>query len=90
LSMVVGHAPIILPAVTGVRIQFSRAAYGPLILLHLSVLVRVVSDLVGWINFRAASGILTIIALACYALTLIATTSLKSREALKNAARFNV
>ncbi len=74
LSMVFGHAPIILPAVTGVRLRFSGWAYGPLALLHASVALRVVSDLCGWVEPRAASGIVTVLALAGYAATLTAAT----------------
>lgn len=85
LSMIFGHAPIILPAVTGIRIQFSRMSYIPLALLHLSILIRVVSDLVGWTEYRVAGGILTIVALAGYALTVIATTLLTRRDARKHA-----
>lgn len=71
LSMIFGHAPIILPAVTGLRVKYSALAYAPLAVLHVSVLVRVAADLFEWINARAISGPLTILALAGYAGTLI-------------------
>lgn len=71
LSMIFGHAPIILPAVVGLRVQYSAVAYGPLALLHLSVLLRVVADLCEWIDLRTLSGPLTIVALAGYAATLV-------------------
>ena len=67
LSMIFGHAPIILPAVTGLRVKYSRLAYGPLALLHLSALLRVVADLFEAIDLRAASGVVTVLALASYA-----------------------
>ncbi|MBM4369556.1 MAG: hypothetical protein FJ102_25320, partial [Deltaproteobacteria bacterium] len=44
LSMVFGHAPIILPAVTGWAVPFTRAFYAPLVVLHASVALRVVGD----------------------------------------------
>ncbi len=47
LSMVFGHAPIILPAVTGWAVPFTRAFYAPLVVLHASVALRVVGDLGG-------------------------------------------
>ncbi len=47
VSMIFGHAPIILPAVARVRLAYSPAFYGPLALLHLSVLARVAGDLSG-------------------------------------------
>lgn len=40
-SMIFGHAPVILPAVLGVRFPYSAALYFPLVLLHASVAVRV-------------------------------------------------
>jgi len=70
LSMVFGHAPIILPAVTGWRVRYGAAAYGPLALLHASVLLRVVADLGEIVALRGVSGLLTILALVAYAATL--------------------
>lgn len=78
LSMIFGHAPIILPAVAGLRIQYSAAAYVPLVLLHFSVLLRIAADLLEHIEMRAISGPITIIALAGYAATL-AIASYKKR-----------
>lgn len=66
LSMIFGHAPIILPAVIGLRIRYSALFYVPLVFLHLSVLLRVAADLFEWIELRAISGPATIAALACY------------------------
>jgi len=71
LSMIFGHAPIILPAVTGLRIRYSLAVYVPLVVLHLSVLLRIAADLFEHIEMRAFSGPVTIIAFAGYAATLI-------------------
>ena len=74
LSMIFGHAPIILPAVIGLRVRYSAMAYGPLALLHLSVLLRVVADLRGQVQLRVISGPVTVIALAGYAAALIAAS----------------
>jgi hypothetical protein len=70
-SMIFGHAPIILPAVAGLRVRYSAAAYLPLVLLHLSVLLRITADLFEWIEVRTISGPATIFALACYAVILV-------------------
>jgi hypothetical protein len=70
-SMIFGHAPIILPAVTGIGVKYSALVYWPLALLHLSVLVRVAADHFAWIELRTGSGLLTLAALAGYAGTLI-------------------
>jgi hypothetical protein len=71
LSMIFGHAPIILPAVLGVRIRYGPAAYVPLAVLHLSVLLRVFGDLFEADEMRVLSGPVTIVALAGYAATMI-------------------
>lgn len=47
LSMVMGHAPIILPAVLRIPLVFLPIAYLPLALLHFSVAVRITADLAG-------------------------------------------
>ncbi len=39
-SMMLGHAPVILPALTGVKVEFGRLFYLPLALLHLSLTLR--------------------------------------------------
>lgn len=47
LSMVMGHAPIIVPAVLRIPLRFVGHAYLPLALLHVSVAVRIAADLAG-------------------------------------------
>jgi hypothetical protein len=71
LSMIFGHAPIILPAVLGLRIRYGKAAYVPLALLHLSVLLRLFGDLAEIDEMRVLSGLVTIVAIVGYAVTLI-------------------
>jgi hypothetical protein len=80
LSMIFGHAPIILPAVTGMRIRYSGVAYAPLVLLHISVVLRIAGDVLEQGDLRRASGLATVLALATYAITLVlASTMKKSR-----------
>lgn len=40
-SMILGHAPVILPAVMRIKILFGRAFYLPLMLLHASLVLRI-------------------------------------------------
>ena len=42
LSMMMGHAPVVLPAIARVRLRFGAFFYLPLAALHLSLLVRLV------------------------------------------------
>jgi hypothetical protein len=79
LSMMFGHAPIILPAVTGLRVRYTGYAYAPLALLHASVALRLAGDALERVDLRAASGIVTAIALAGYALTLALASRSKFR-----------
>ena len=71
LSMIFGHAPIILPAVVGLPVQYRAALYAPLLLLHISVLLRTTADLFDWMEIRTISGPATIIALVCYAAIIV-------------------
>ena len=43
MSMVLAHAPVILPAVLKVRLPYHRAMWVPLLLLHVTLLARVAS-----------------------------------------------
>lgn len=81
LSMIFGHAPIILPAVTGMRLRHSSFAYGSLALLHVSVLVRVGGDMFEWLDLRALSGVITVLALVGYAATLVLASTIWRRAA---------
>ena len=65
-AMVFGHAPIILPAVTGAQARFRTVLYGPLILLNLSVVVRICGDLLAALEARRWSGVLTAAAIAWF------------------------
>lgn len=73
LSMVFGHALVILPAVARVRLPYSPLLYLPLGVLHLSVLLRSVGGALEWDAVRIASGPVTLIALLGFAGTLMAT-----------------
>jgi hypothetical protein len=84
LSMIFGHAPIILLAVLGIRLRYGGFAYAPLALLHASVALRVGSDLLEWIDLRAASGIATVVALLGYAVYL----AFMSRKATARSGRW--
>lgn len=66
LSMVFGHALIILPVVTGLTFPYTPLLYGPLALLHASMLLRFSAGLTNAAELRAASGILTIVAIVAF------------------------
>jgi len=66
LSMVFGHALIILPAITRIRVPYSSRLYAPLLLLHVSVALRVAGGLWESDMLRMASGLITLLALAAF------------------------
>jgi hypothetical protein len=73
LSMVMAHAPVILPAVAGVKLQFGPVFYAPLALLHGSVLVRLLGD-------RALGALSNAAALLLFALTVAGAALLWRRR----------
>jgi hypothetical protein len=76
MSMVFGHAPVILPAVLRVRLPYHPVLYGPLALLHAAVLIRVGGDLAGLPGVRTAGGVLGEAALASFAGCAVAASRL--------------
>jgi hypothetical protein len=71
MSMVFGHALIIMPALTGVRLAYSTWLHLPLGLLHLAVLLRVAGDIGEAVPLRIASGGTTLLALLGFVSTLL-------------------
>lgn len=66
LSMVFGHEIVIVPAVLGVTLRFGRRFYAPLLLLHLSLVARVVADLAGASTLWQVSGLTNVIAILLF------------------------
>jgi hypothetical protein len=70
VSMILGHAPMVFPAVTGMPLPYRPAAYLPLFVLHASVLLRLVGDLVDVFGrLRAWGGLLNTIAIVLFIFT---------------------
>ena len=65
-SMIFGHAPIIFPAVLGLPVQFKSIFYLHLLLLHLSLIIRLAGDLLGFGPARLWGGLLNGIALLLF------------------------
>ncbi|WP_211373678.1 hypothetical protein [Cellulomonas fimi] len=67
VSMIMAHAPVILPAVIGRALPFRRAFYGPVVLLHGSLALRVVGgDLRGEQWALQVGGALNIVAVLLF------------------------
>ena len=67
LSMVFGHALIILPAVTRLKVSYSSLLYLPLAILHVSLAMRMIGDLGEWNLLRQWSGVATVVAITAFA-----------------------
>jgi hypothetical protein len=66
-AMLFGHAPMIIPAVLGRAVSpYHPVLYAPLLLLHTSLLLRVVGDLAGWWPARQWGGLLNAIAVLLF------------------------
>lgn len=66
ISMIFGHAPVIFPAVLRVPLAYDRSCYGPLVVLHASLIIRVGGDVVEWFALRRVGGMLNGIALMLF------------------------
>lgn len=86
ISMVMGHAPVILPAVARVRLLYGWPFYLPLVTLHLTLIVRLAGGLVDdrWRSFGAAGNA---VAIAWFALTVIGSIFAARRQAQQRLAR---
>lgn len=83
-SMIFGHAPLIFPAILGVSIQFRKIFYFHLILLHLTLIVRIMGDIIPWIPGRYWGGTLNGVAIVAFLLsTVLSILFAKKAEKLK-------
>jgi hypothetical protein len=77
-SMIMGHAPIIFPAILRVVMDFKNRFYIHLGLLHIALLLRLYSDLIGWETGRLWGGMFNGIAVLLFLLNTV--TSIKKKE----------
>lgn len=69
-SMIMGHAPVILPAVARVKLRFGGYFYVPLAALHLSLIARLGLGLVEF-PWRATGATLNALAIVLFAVTVV-------------------
>ncbi|MBI4456694.1 MAG: hypothetical protein HY644_12440 [Acidobacteria bacterium] len=83
-SMIVGHAPIIFPSILGITLSFRPAFYTHLCLLHLSLLVRVIGELAGYIPAQRWGGLANVAAILLFVANhAVATLRETSRDSAK-------
>ncbi len=73
MSMIFGHAPVIIPSVMGIKVPYTPAFYAHLILLHVSLAVRVAGDLIPSLAARRWGGLFNEVAILLFlAVTILA------------------
>jgi hypothetical protein len=78
-SMIFGHAPIVFPAILRVRMPYYPTFYVPLVLLHVSLLVRLAGDFAGHFTWTRVGALGNAIALGAFLLGTIASVALGRR-----------
>jgi hypothetical protein len=79
-GMIFAHAPIILPALTGLSVPYHPVFYGPVALLQLSLLLRVVGDLLPQLTWRQWGGWLNTAAILWFLAQIAMVTALQARR----------
>lgn len=83
-SMIFGHAPVIVPAVLGIQVPYTPIFYVHLVLLHVSLVMRVVGDLLLWLPLRRWGGLLNEVAVLLFLLiTAVAVFRSKKNEKIR-------
>jgi hypothetical protein len=65
-SMIFGHMPIILPALTGLRLNYTPVFYAPLLLLHVTLVYRMYGNLALNFTVRQQGGLLNVVAILLF------------------------
>ncbi|MDE3194570.1 MAG: hypothetical protein KGN00_12895, partial [Chloroflexota bacterium] len=73
LSMIFAHELVIVPAVLGIALPFTRAFYAPLALLHLSLAARIAGDLLASASLWQWAATTNVIAVLLFAAVTVAS-----------------
>ncbi len=82
MSMIFGHAPIILPAVLSRPMSYQPGFYAHLILLHLSLALRLLGDLGGILALFQWGGLLNVIAVLLFLFATVRALAAGARHPL--------
>lgn len=77
-SMIFAHAPVIVPAVLGVKLPFRTSFYVPLVLLHFGMALRLIGDAAENTDLWRCGGVLNELAIVLY-LALAAASAVRAR-----------
>jgi hypothetical protein len=81
LSMILAHAPVIVPAVAGIQLPFRRSWWAALALLHVTLAARVIGALVDAGSVKMWGGVGNVAALALFIMLAAASGISATREA---------
>jgi hypothetical protein len=81
-SMIFGHAPIIFPAITKVKIPYHPSFYLPLILLQASLVLRLSGDFLYMADLRKTGGVLHAITIVLFIWVLAASVIRNKNKSL--------
>jgi hypothetical protein len=80
-SMIFGHAPTIIPAVTGIAVPYTRLFFLHVAVLHGSLLVRVVGDATSSVELRAWGGLANALTILLFAVLTVGAARRSARSA---------
>lgn len=83
-SMIFGHAPIIIPALTGLQLKYSPVFYVHLVLLHVTLVYRMYGNLFGDFSAQQLGGLLNVVAVLLFIVVMAVTvfrSNFRGREA---------
>lgn len=72
-SMIFGHAPIIIPALTGLQLKYTPVFYGHLALLHITLVYRMYGNLYGNFEARQWGALLNVFAVLLFLAVMMIT-----------------
>lgn len=73
MAMVLGHGPLVFPAVLGIPITFHRGFYLPLLVLNGGLLVRLVGDLCAWQGGQHWGAMANAVAILLFVIVVVGT-----------------
>lgn len=82
MSMALGHAPIVLPALTRVRVAYRPFLYVPLVALHAALAVRVSGSLFETFALRRTGALANAAALLTFIAAMVASAAIARRDRL--------
>jgi hypothetical protein len=80
-AMIFAHAPIIVPAVVGVPVSYTKWFYAPLVVLHVGLVTRIVGDVLSvtaipsWPKIHGVGGLLNATAIGLFLLTMFVSAA---------------